>query len=541
MLYVLDKDFIKIAVIDDFISCVWTERYSEAGDFELCISMNADSLLVFKRDYYIQKSDSNVLMIIETMKIEYNVDAGYLLTISGRSLESILDRRIVWNTVTISGNLQAQLLSLVANQFDGKKTSPTIYQRTYDKFVTKDSSDPQITDLTISDMQFTGDNVYDIVTAICYNYGLGFRIALNSDKKMEFSLYVGENHEGTEDVNVIEPSTKTLTYKNRWSWQGTKSDMDISLIRCAMAPEAFWLAWQDDPWEETGFLTSYPVATVRVNYDGFDQASQSYARFSFEFVAPENGVGLIFGVGQPGKNDAPFPGAAASYQKLLMWDANNSKWDTTEYVHFIKGTRYTVNCRVRSTNVDVASRTDGFLLDVLSITTPLASVGTSPVIFSEEYNNLISSSYVESSREFKNVALVAGEDSGSNRKTREVYYDDSLASAGLERRELYVDARDIQSEYYDTNTGQQIILTDAEYANALSERGKQKLADLSQESSFEAEVDTSALWKIKTDYDLGDIVQIDTSYGVRNPARVTEIVYSEESGERGVYPGFELL
>ena len=62
------------------------------------------------------------------------------------------------------------------------------------------------------------------------------------------------------------------------------------------------------------------------------------------------------------------------------------------------------------------------------------------VIFSKNFENIINSNYLETDLELKNLALVAGEDHAQNRKTVTVG-----SVSGLERKELYVDARDIQS------------------------------------------------------------------------------------------------
>lgn len=62
----------------------------------------------------------------------------------------------------------------------------------------------------------------------------------------------------------------------------------------------------------------------------------------------------------------------------------------------------------------------------------------STVVFSEEYDNLIKSSFVEDSTGLKNVALVAGEGEGALRST-----ESAGTATHLNRVELYVDARDI--------------------------------------------------------------------------------------------------
>lgn len=67
--------------------------------------------------------------------------------------------------------------------------------------------------------------------------------------------------------------------------------------------------------------------------------------------------------------------------------------------------------------------------------------GNKPVVFSFELDNLNSIMLENDSTNFKNIAIVAAEGEGVNRHTIEV--GDTEAS-GLDRIELYVDARDLQ-------------------------------------------------------------------------------------------------
>lgn len=45
-------------------------------------------------------------MIVEKIQITSDTEDGNHVTVTGRSLESILDRRIVWGQKLLSGNLQ---------------------------------------------------------------------------------------------------------------------------------------------------------------------------------------------------------------------------------------------------------------------------------------------------------------------------------------------------------------------------------------------------------------------------------------------------
>lgn len=89
--------------------------------------------------------------------------------------------------------------------------------------------------------------------------------------------------------------------------------------------------------------------------------------------------------------------------------------------------------------------------------------------------------------------------------------------AGLSRRELYIDARDLQS---DSDPDKPI--TPEEYAALLNNRGLEKLAEHQLVKSFSAVVRTlDPTYTIGVDYQLGDtITVIDDRLGVQAEAVV---------------------
>ena len=125
------------------------------------------------------------------------------------------------------------------------------------------------------------------------------------------------------------------------------------------------------------------------------------------------------------------------------------------------------------------------------------------VIFSKEFDNVIKQNYVNSDLNKKTVAIVAGEGEGVERKY--TVTNDELS--GLERRELFVDARDLQSEYTDENNNSK-TLTTGEYEETLINRGLSKLVENGTIETFESEVDMFSQFTYGRDYQLGDVVSV---------------------------------
>lgn len=193
---ILDTNFNPIDILETYESLIWNDRYRECGDFEIYTPINKKLLEVIKRDYYLQRPDSEHVMIVEKILIETDVENGNHLTITGRSLESILDRRIVWGQKIISGNLEECVKMLI----DECIINPSDENRKIDNFIFEYSYDPVIRVLRI-DTQFTGDNLYDIVVCICNKHGIGFKITLNDNKQLVFKLYAGKDRSYDQTEN----------------------------------------------------------------------------------------------------------------------------------------------------------------------------------------------------------------------------------------------------------------------------------------------------------------------------------------------------
>ena len=108
-LRILNQDFIPLEVVDTYKSIIWTDRYDLCGEFELCLDPLGVIAKTMQKDYYLELDHSEHLMIIEDFNTETDFDDGDLLIIKGRSLESILDRRVIWPQKVFDGNFQNQI------------------------------------------------------------------------------------------------------------------------------------------------------------------------------------------------------------------------------------------------------------------------------------------------------------------------------------------------------------------------------------------------------------------------------------------------
>ena len=211
-LTILDTDKTPLCVLDVYNSFIWTDRYSKYGDFELHASMSEDLLQYLRQDYYITNANSEHVMIIEKLLINSDTENGNTITVSGRSLESLLERRIVWKRTTLSGNLQNSIKKLLTENVISPKDS----NRKIEDFIFEESTDSAITELTIKG-QYTGDNLYEAITSICQENNIGFKVTMNNLNQFVFKLYSGVDRSYGQSVNpyvVFSPNFENIIESN---------------------------------------------------------------------------------------------------------------------------------------------------------------------------------------------------------------------------------------------------------------------------------------------------------------------------------------
>ena len=351
--YILNDKFENVAPLDDYESIIWTDRYSDAGDFEIYTGLTEQAGTFLQMNYYLKSLLSEHIMILSSNEISSDSESGNVLIIRGESLESILKIRIIWTQTTLNGNLQDAVERLLNENL----INPSIKNRKIDNFIFVKSTDERITNLTIQ-AQFTGDVLFDAIKAICDNVKIGFKVTLTAQNQLAFMLYCGDNR----------------TYSQK-----------------------------ENPY----------------------------------------------------------------------------------------------------------------------------------VIISKDYDNIVNSDFLTSNDTLRNVALVAGEGEGLNRRT---YITGNNNISGLNRRELYVDARDISSELSDGGT-----LSPDQYNALLKQRGDEKLAENVITRSFDGQIDPLGQFKYKEDYFLGDIIQFDDGYGNSAHARVSEYIYSDSNTGTEAYPTLDIM
>lgn len=144
-----------------------------------------------------------------------------------------------------------------------------------------------------------------------------------------------------------------------------------------------------------------------------------------------------------------------------------------------------------------------------------------PVFFSYEFDNIINSRYTADISLYKNVCLIQV---GSDTRDRAVVGD----SEGLARYEMFSDGDNLSGS----------VMSEDEFKEIMEQYGRETLAENKLTEQFEATIDPSGNFTYGKDYKLGDIVGIENEYGIKQIARITEIIECWDENGYSVNPTF---
>ena len=124
------------------------------------------------------------------------------------------------------------------------------------------------------------------------------------------------------------------------------------------------------------------------------------------------------------------------------------------------------------------------------------------VIFSREFENVLSQSYVDSNSNYRSTAITSGEDA-INRASITIHNE----IEGLDRFEVFIDANNIKKTYTNED-GEEVTLNTIQYLELLASYGSGKLSSMKSIQTLESSVDPNSQFVYGIDYFLGDKVSV---------------------------------
>ena len=238
--YILDSLLRREKVIDRFESLIWTERFAEAGDFELVIRSTNESRQDFVSGKWLALSESLRVMAVETVENATDDEGKALLTVKGRSIEHILMNRVArgqmtdlttepkWIITDTPGNVARKVFDDICVQgtLDPGDVIPFIMPGT----IFPEDTIAEPTDVVTIDID--PKTVYDAIKDICEPYDLGFRLVRNFDaSQLYFDIYAGCDRSSLQtDLPPVIFSPGLENLKNTTEFTTTENDKNIAYV-----------------------------------------------------------------------------------------------------------------------------------------------------------------------------------------------------------------------------------------------------------------------------------------------------------------------
>ena len=186
--------------IDIFSSLLWTDRYNQIGEFELVRPVMSDFQELVKPNNIFKLAGTKSAMFVEYSTIEMGVENMPRHIIKGRSITSILTRRIIWNQTEVEGTVFECASKLLNENLINPDEIHGGEKRKIANFKIIDNRSEQPSLNSKVKMQFTAMTLYDALFKIFELFNIGFKIELNDKSEFEFVMYSGVNRSYSQDI-----------------------------------------------------------------------------------------------------------------------------------------------------------------------------------------------------------------------------------------------------------------------------------------------------------------------------------------------------
>ena len=544
----LDTSFNAVAVIEAYKSFIWTDRYTDVGDFELYVPASAPYLNKIKNDYYIACSETvdgyyQRLMIVEKIEYKTDLEDGNSVLIIGRSLESILDRRIVWKddgsiTEINRDTIHKRFPSIGTSDWTGDIKNPFPLQngikylldlnimnpsnqnRKISVFNYVDSTDTRIMNMMMTPCSYRGNTVYEVIRSICDTFGISFKILLDqtdqTNPKLTFSLYKGVSHLSSQNEHGY--VCFSVEFDNLIS---SDSSIDMSTYKTM----AYYIG-TGEKWSVKTYFNDEKCLTgwIRVYNNALYACKKDMA--STDMPRPAD---------KTPPNDDEF--------WTLVTDWNN-------YTVYEAGAYVTYGIEVYRIDHDIIRYNDKRTYSAGAVV--ISGSGSDAWMYVSLIDNN-DAPLTDSNSWYKcaNVAECFSAQSWTKlesvlKDTYDVHGDvQNNSTKELDRRELFVDATDVPASYTyypDGQTESHYILDEGVFRATLNDKALAELTipDNRPTKNFDCEIETKVSFQYGKDYSIGDVVEVKDTYGFIDSVVVNSYIIShDDSGIFSAYPTFE--
>lgn len=258
----LNSQFERELIIDKLESLIWTEKWNEAGDFELKVKSTPERRRNLVRGVHLGLDASHRVMKIDTVEKKIDEEAGPVLEIKGPSIEQILDDRVAkdaWANLTASpkwvltqkpADMARDMFNKICilGQLDPADKIPLASQ---DNIFPLDTIDEPS---YIIRQDFDLMSLYSAIKMVCDPYDLGFRLIRDKNGgHLYFNVYAGSDR--TTMQSVLEPVLFSPELDNLKNTTELHSSANYKNVAYVMSPAGYKMVYAPNvnPAEIKGF------------------------------------------------------------------------------------------------------------------------------------------------------------------------------------------------------------------------------------------------------------------------------------------------
>ena len=167
-------------IVDVFQSVIWNMQFYGRGDLELVVPATEKNLNTLKEGVFLVREEDignnrfDNVMRVEGINLTFNVEEGWILTLTGKSLKNILSQRVIWYQTNLSGSVEKGIRQVLTENV----VSPTDTARKIDDFILDTENGFPET----FDVQLLGENIGEWVEETCKAYGYGWDVYIAGGK-----------------------------------------------------------------------------------------------------------------------------------------------------------------------------------------------------------------------------------------------------------------------------------------------------------------------------------------------------------------------
>lgn len=201
MYYLLNDQYMKTDLLEDFISLMWVDKFNKPGDLELVCAATPRNLSYIKPSVRVGSEDTDEVMKIETV----NIKDGKM-TARGRSLLSLFDKRFVLAGQEDDDRLIPSITipNLIDDIIDNDKLIESPLSSAYIPYL---SAGYITTEGDAADRVKPSGNMLTVITDLAQEGNFGVRVYVNAigslsgdEPELEYTVYPGADR----TVNIVQ-------------------------------------------------------------------------------------------------------------------------------------------------------------------------------------------------------------------------------------------------------------------------------------------------------------------------------------------------